>query len=231
MGKKKKNRKSGKKVISNNKLFVEESDGTLWHDGNAPQQRFDWKTESDVVYGFVDPYAATPSKQYGKNSPVLPGALSDPFSLQWEYEFSPTRIVLTLGGNDVDNYSPQPILRDVITGAFKYNKGKIKGVIQQIASARWEQSSNIEVVGIWEASTPRAFSGLGSLGQIVGRRFQGYPVPSAEFLKIATYDPDPFEPGLNRDGSPLDRSITTQRGLDAYLGEGWQANPFLTNLL
>jgi hypothetical protein len=213
----------------------------LFHDADGYDfpKAFQWANKTDTVYGITgsDPY--NPGNRsitdiYGAEAGNLPQNLSMPYSFQWEYEFSPSTIVLTFGGNDSDNISEQPLIRDVMTGSFTYKDGTVAGQISKVASAQYENQYNtvisggssqtslvpVEEISIWSASSPVSFSGLRSLGQVLGRRFQSSLNPVSALAKIAAYS--------SSDGG--DRSVVDQNGFGALIASGWNNNPFATNL-
>ena len=213
----------------------------LFHDANGYSfpKAFQWVNKTDTVYGIIgpDPYNAGNrliTDIYGAEAGNLPQNLSMPYSLQWEYEFSPSTIVLTFGGNDVDNTSDQPLIRDVITGAFTYKNGAVAGQISKVASARYENKYDVvsiggliqtslvpvEEISIWSASSPVSFSGLRSLGQVLGRTFQSSLNPVSALVKIADYS--------SSDGGY--RSVVDQNGFGSLIASGWNSTPFATNL-
>ena len=244
-----KKKRAGRKRPARNKggqgasgaLYSQDSN-ILFHDADGYDfpKSFQWINKTDTVYGIKgsDPYnpgSRSITDIYGAESGSLPGNLSSPYSLQWEYEFSPTTIVLTFGGNDSDNVSDQPLIRDVITGSFTYINGVVAGQINKVASAQYENQYStvisdgasqtslvpVEEISIWNASSPVSFSGLRSLGQVLGRRFQSYLNPVGSLAKVADYS--------SSDGG--DRSKVDQNGFGTLIASGWYNNPFNTDLV
>ena len=203
------------------KLYTTESN-ILFHDANGVQlgKNFRWTNKSDIVYGII---GTKPSQNindiYGPVRPSLnPTNLDAPFSLQWEYEFSPSAIALTFGGDESDSgFDHPPLIRDIITGTFSYKKGLVSGEIRGIASATLKNPfyGSEETVEIWEANSGVRFRGLRSLGQLLGRRFESPLSPSPEFTRVDT----------------TNRSVVDQKGYGSLLSSGWYNTPFTSNLL
>lgn len=222
-------------------LYTSDSN-LLFHDADAYDfpTSFQWINKTDTVYGIIgsDPFNPGGRKIteiYGEEVGALPRDIRLSYSLQWEYEFSPSKIILTFGGNDSNNISEQPLIRDVVTGSFTYKNGLVAGTISGVASARYQRKLQVidsysgqqdfvrvEEASIWKANSLVSFSGLRSLGQILGRRFQSTLNPLPSLAKVADYS-------SSIAGS--DRSVLDLNGYGAVIAAGWQNSPFLPDLI
>ena len=230
-------KKAGKNKASQNSnaLYATERNA-IWHDytgydGFSPS--FQWTTKSDTVYGIVsnspyDPPNQSPDKIFGQVSPSLPATMNIPFSQQWEYEFSPNRIIKTMGGNDSDAAHGDGIFREIITGSFVYKNGLLSGSVDGDMRADFENGQ--EVISFFKSNVPLAFSGFRGLGRITASKTN----PASGFAKVAGYNstPPPDTSWISKGWwDPSDRSIVEANGFVSLLPSGWWNDPFSPNLV
>lgn len=230
---------------SNDSLYVIETNA-ISHAGSTYDRfnpSFQWTTKSDEVYGIIstdplNPPNQSPTRLFGKVTPTLPATMDTPFSMQWEYEFSPTRIVKTSGGNDSDAARGDGMFREVITGNFLYRNGTISGTIDSCTFADYEQgllyrsSSSQGVVDQftyeqesithYSATIPIPFTGFRGLGKAIASE-RGINLRVAAEYKST----QPALPGA----PPSDRTIVDANGLSQILPQNWWNTPFTPNLV
>ena len=230
-------KKAGKNPASqnNNSLYVTERNA-IWHEYTGYDYfspSFQWTTKSDSVYGIIsnspyNPPNQSPDKIFGQAAPSLPATMNIPFSQQWEYEFSPNRIIKTMGGNDSDAAHGDGMFREIITGSFVCNNGLLSGSVDGDLRADWENGQ--EVIRYFKSNAPIAFSGFRGLGRITANRTN----TASGFTKAAGYNSTPAaDPAWVAAGwyDPSDRSIVEANGFGSLLPIGWWNDPFVPDLI